>query len=101
MIKIWDSNDGNADTEHENVYSHLIPMTTATGTEKYVLEYLWWVLPTKKNVSCRKKEVHLQKKKERMKSNDWWAFSTYTKEKISEWQDKITWSELLYDRGLR
>lgn len=41
MIKIWDSNDGNADTEHENVYSHLIPMSTATGTEKYVLEYLW------------------------------------------------------------
>lgn len=40
MRKTWDSNDDNAAIEHENVYSHLIPMTTATGRENYVPEHL-------------------------------------------------------------
>lgn len=67
MMKTWDSNDDNAAVEHENVYSHLIAMTTATGRENYVPEYLWWILAMKKNVSCRKKEVHWQKKRKNAK----------------------------------
>lgn len=32
-MQIWDSNNDTAAIEHENVYSHLIPMTTAIGKE--------------------------------------------------------------------
>jgi len=35
-MELWDFTAAAAAVEHENVYSHLIPMTTATGRENYV-----------------------------------------------------------------
>lgn len=56
MMQIWDSNNDTAAIEHENVYSHLIPMTTAIGKE-----YLWWIYLIY-GIS-NEKEYELQKKK--------------------------------------
>lgn len=39
MMKFWDPNYDSAATECESVYSHLIPMATATGKENFVPGY--------------------------------------------------------------
>lgn len=46
-MMIWDSNDDSAAIECESVYSHLIPMTTATSKENFVPGYFWLILPVK------------------------------------------------------
>lgn len=55
MMKIWGSNDDSAATECENVYSHLILMTTEAGKENIVSGYFWLILPMKQNVSCKRR----------------------------------------------
>lgn len=98
MMQIWDSNNDTAAIEHENVYSHLIPMTTAIGKE-----YLWWIyliygISNEKEYELQKKknpDLPTEKKKKgikRIKSNNWWTFYTYTKKKKKRFlNNKTKW----------